>query len=43
VARYNALRPLFHWRMAAYCLWRAARGDIGYAQAAALEIAALRG
>lgn len=43
VARYRALRPLFHWRMAAYCLWRAARGDVGYAQAAALEIAALRG
>jgi Ser/Thr protein kinase RdoA (MazF antagonist) len=43
VARYNALRPLFHWRMAAYCLWRAARGDDGYTQAAALEIAALRG
>lgn len=42
VARYRALKPVFHWRMAAYCLWRAARGDAGYAQAAGTEIAALR-
>lgn len=40
-ARYRALAPLFHWRMAAYCLWRAARGDEGYREAAALELAQL--
>ncbi|MFW8633980.1 phosphotransferase [Cribrihabitans pelagius] len=26
VARVLALKPWFHWRMAAYCLWRAERG-----------------
>lgn len=40
--RYRGLKPLYHWRMAAYCLWRAARGDVGYTQAADLEIAALK-
>jgi len=40
--RYRALAPLLHWRMAAYCLWRAARGDAGYGAAAALEAARLR-
>ncbi len=40
--RYRALAPLFHWRMAAYCRWRAARGDRGYAEAARLEEARLR-
>ncbi len=41
VARFRALQPLFRWRMAAYCLWRAARGDAGYARAAELEGQAL--
>lgn len=41
VARYHALAPLLHWRLAAHCLWRAARGDAGYAEAARLELAAL--
>jgi len=41
-ARYRALAPLFHWRMAAYCLWRAARGDAGYSEAATLEVVRLR-
>lgn len=36
VARYCALRPWFHWRMAAYCLWREDR------EAMALEIQSLR-
>ncbi|SMH42577.1 phosphotransferase family protein [Maritimibacter sp. HL-12] len=40
--RYRALAPLLHWRMAAYCLWRAARGESGYAEAAAREVARLR-
>lgn len=35
--RYRALAPLFAARMRAYCLWRAARGDAGYAQAAKAE------
>ncbi len=39
--RYRALAPIFHWRMAAYCLWRASRADRGYAEAAALETARL--
>ncbi|WP_375688089.1 phosphotransferase [Pseudooceanicola sp. LIPI14-2-Ac024] len=26
VARYRALAPLYHWRMAAHCLWRGASG-----------------
>lgn len=42
-ARYSALAALYHWRMAAYCLWRAARGDAGYADAAELELARLTG
>ncbi|MBD3676957.1 MAG: phosphotransferase [Rhodobacteraceae bacterium] len=40
--RYRALALHFHWRMAAHCLWKAARGDADYARAAELEIAALR-
>lgn len=40
-ARYRALAPLYHWRMAAYCLWKAARGDAAYADAATLELAKL--
>ncbi|WP_300515744.1 phosphotransferase [Aliiroseovarius sp.] len=38
--RYRALAPLFHWRMAAYCLWKAQHGDAAYAQAMPLELAA---
>ncbi len=40
-ARYEALAPLFHWRMAAHCLWRAERGAPGYAKALELERTAL--
>lgn len=36
VARLLALRPWFHWRMAAYCLWRGDKAE------AALEIQSLR-
>ena len=42
VARYLALRPLFHLRMVAYCHWRAERGADGYARARDLELSALR-
>jgi len=36
--RYIALRPLFRLRMAAHCLWRARRGDAGFAEAAKAEL-----
>ncbi|SDC73682.1 Phosphotransferase enzyme family protein [Ruegeria marina] len=39
--RYRALEPWFHWRMAAYCLWRAQNGAPDYAPAYRLEAAAL--
>ncbi|NRB16916.1 MAG: phosphotransferase [Rhodobacteraceae bacterium] len=29
VARLLALKPWFHWRMAAYCLWRSGQGNQG--------------
>ncbi|MCE8525407.1 phosphotransferase [Ruegeria pomeroyi] len=41
VARYLSLKPWFHWRMAAYCLWRARNGAPDYAPAFELESAAL--
>lgn len=40
-ARYRALKPLFHWRMAAHCLWKSERGAADYATALNLELAAL--
>lgn len=36
--RYLALAPLFRWRMAAHCLWKAERGAPDYAQAMRLEL-----
>ncbi|MCK0141204.1 aminoglycoside phosphotransferase family protein [Aliiroseovarius sp. F20344] len=41
VVRYEALAPLFHWRMACYCDWKAAHGDVAYRDVAALERHAL--
>lgn len=41
IARYHALRPLLHWRIAAHCALRAAEGDADYAAALKLECAAL--
>ncbi|EEW26604.1 phosphotransferase family protein [Rhodobacter ferrooxidans] len=41
VARYHALAPAFHWRMAAHCLWKAERGATDYATALDLELAAI--
>lgn len=38
VARFMALEPVFRWRMAAHCAWRAQRGDAGYARALRLEL-----
>lgn len=40
-ARYRALAPLLHWRIAAHCLWRAQRGTPGYRRAFEFERAAL--
>ena len=39
--RYRALAPWFHWRMAAYCLWRAKTGPADYTTGVALERACL--
>jgi len=39
--RYRRLAPLYHWRMAAYCLWKAEHGARDYAKAMALELTAL--
>ncbi len=36
--RYRRLAPLYRWRMAAHCLWKAERGAPDYAQALALEL-----
>ncbi|WP_235820438.1 phosphotransferase [Falsiruegeria litorea] len=41
VGRYAELRPWYHWRMAAYCLWRQERGAADYGSALELELAAL--
>ena len=38
VARFHALEPLYRWRMAAHCAWRARRGDADYARALRLEL-----
>ncbi|MFQ5623239.1 MAG: phosphotransferase [Paracoccaceae bacterium] len=40
-ARYRRLAPLFHWRMAAYCLWKVARGDASYRAGQEAETRAL--
>lgn len=37
-ARYRALAPAFHWRMAANCLWKAERGAPDYRHALHLEL-----
>jgi hypothetical protein len=39
--RYRALAPLYHWRMACYCDWKAAHGDAAYREVAGLERRAL--
>lgn len=38
--RYKAMAPLFRWRMAAHCLWKAERGAADYATALHLELSA---
>jgi len=39
--RYRHLSPAYHWRMAAYCLWKAERGDAIYREGFEREIARL--
>lgn len=39
--RYKHMAPFYHWRMAAYCAWKEARGLQDYAAAKLLEIVAL--
>ena len=41
-ARYDQGGALYHWRMAAYCLWRSQDGMADYNDAAMLEIALLK-
>ena len=42
VARLQALKPWFHWRMAAYCLWRSEQGSRCDHDAMMLELNALQ-
>jgi thiamine kinase-like enzyme len=37
--RYLRLQPLYRWRMAAHCLWKADRGAPDYEKALAAELA----
>ena len=39
--RFDALRPFYHWRMAAYCLWKAERGAADYLKGLDAELKAL--
>ena len=38
-ARYDQVGLLYHWRLAAYCLWRSDQGELGYEGAALAEMA----
>jgi thiamine kinase len=40
--RYNIIGPLYHWRLAAYCFWKAEQGFIEYEKAAFAEIDLLK-
>ena len=40
--RYNVIGPLYHWRLAAYCFWKAEQGFIEYENAALVEIDLLK-
>jgi thiamine kinase len=37
-SRYNILGSLYHWRLAAYCFWKAEQGFVEYENAALAEI-----
>jgi thiamine kinase-like enzyme len=36
--RYYTIGPLYHWRLATYCLWKAEQGIMEYEKAALLEL-----
>ena len=40
--RYRVLGPLYHWRLAAYCFWKAEQGNVEYKNAARAEIDLLK-
>jgi thiamine kinase-like enzyme len=40
--RYNTIGTLYHWRLAAYCFWKAEQGFIEYENAALAEIDLLK-
>jgi len=40
--RYNKVSPIYHWRLAAYCFWKAEQGFIEYENAALAEIDLLK-
>jgi thiamine kinase len=42
IARYDRLADLYHWRMAAHCLWKSENGASDYVPALRLELAALQ-
>jgi thiamine kinase-like enzyme len=41
-SRYNRIGSLYHWRLAAYCFWKAEQGFIEYEKAALAEIDLLK-
>jgi thiamine kinase-like enzyme len=41
-SRYRHLSPWYHWRMAAYCLWKTHKGNHDYLQGMQLELSALK-
>jgi thiamine kinase-like enzyme len=41
-SRYNIIGPLYHWRLAAYCFWKAEQGFVEYEKAALAEIDLLK-
>ncbi len=43
VIRYQRLAPILHWRIAAHCAWKVAKGHTDYAKALELEVAGLPG
>ena len=42
MARYQALAPWYHWRMASYCQWQVENGQPDYAEGRDLEVEALQ-
>lgn len=42
IERYDQLAKIYHWRMAAHCLWKAEQNEPDYAQAMQLELTALQ-